>query len=39
MHRSPKYVQVYNQILRMIKQGQLAPGAKLPSEEVLTTEF
>ena len=23
----------------MIKQGQLAPGAKLPSEEVLTTEF
>ena len=39
MHRSPKYVQVYNQILKMIKQGQLAPGAKLPSEEVLTTEF
>lgn len=39
MHRSPKYVQVYNQILKMIKQGQLAPGSKLPSEEVLTTEF
>ncbi len=26
MHRSPKYVQVYNQILKMIKQGQLAPA-------------
>lgn len=39
MHRSPKYVQIYNQILKMIKQGQLAPGSKLPSEEVLTNEF
>ncbi|WP_261810992.1 GntR family transcriptional regulator [Levilactobacillus humaensis] len=39
MHRSPKYVQVYNQILKMIKQGQLIPGEKLPSEEVLRTEF
>lgn len=39
MHHSPKYVQVYNQILKMIKQMQFPPGSKLPSEEVLSTEF
>ncbi len=39
MHHSPKYVQVYNQILKMIKQMQFPPGSKLPSEEVLADEF
>ena len=39
MHRTPKYVQVYNQILLMIKRAQFAPGSKLPSEEQLTTDF
>lgn len=39
MHRTPKYVQVYNQILLMIKQSQFAPGSKLPSEEKLTNDF
>ncbi len=29
MHHSPKYVQVYNQILKMIKQMQFPPGSKL----------
>ena len=39
MHRTPKYVQVYNQILLMIKRSQFAPGSKLPSEEKLTNDF
>lgn len=39
MHRTPKYVQVYNQILSMIKRSQFAPGSKLPSEEKLTNDF
>lgn len=39
MHRSPKYVQIYNQMLQMIKNSQFPAGAKLPSEEVLTAEF
>lgn len=39
MHRIPKYVQVYNKILLMIKQAQFEPGAKLPSEENLTNDF
>ena len=39
MHRTPKYVQVYNQILSMIKRSQFAPGSKLPSEDKLTNDF
>lgn len=39
MHRPAKYVQIYNQILQMIKLGQLPAGSKLPSEEVLSREF
>ncbi|PQG42269.1 GntR family transcriptional regulator [Enterococcus faecium] len=39
MHRTPKYVQVYNQILLMIKRSQFLPGSKLPSEEKLTSDF
>lgn len=39
MHKSPKYVQVYNQIMQMIKRSQFAPGSKLPSEEILADEF
>ncbi|KRL20047.1 transcriptional regulator, GntR family [Lentilactobacillus kisonensis DSM 19906 = JCM 15041] len=32
-------MQIYNQILKMIKQMQFPPGSKLPSEEVLSSEF
>jgi len=41
MHRSPRYVQVYNQILAMIKGkgAQFAPGSKLPSEETMANSF
>ncbi|MFT8412488.1 MAG: GntR family transcriptional regulator [Schleiferilactobacillus perolens] len=39
MHRSPKYVQVYNSILAMIHRAQFPTGAKLPAEEVLADEF
>ncbi|MEE6710807.1 winged helix-turn-helix domain-containing protein [Pediococcus acidilactici] len=39
MHQPAKYVQVYNKILKMIEQGQLVSGEKLPSEEILTKEF
>ncbi len=39
MHRTPKYVQVYNQLLLMIKQSQFPPGSKLPSEGKLTKDF
>lgn len=39
MHQTPKYVQVYNQILMMIKRSQFPPGSKLPSEEKLTQDF
>ncbi|KRK70536.1 GntR family transcriptional regulator [Lacticaseibacillus nasuensis] len=39
MHKPAKYVQIYNQILQMIKNGQLPAGSKLPSEEILGNEF
>ncbi|KIS04321.1 GntR family transcriptional regulator [Paucilactobacillus wasatchensis] len=39
MHRAPRYVQVYNQLLSMIKNGSFAPGAKLPSEESMSNDF
>ncbi|AYW49827.1 GntR family transcriptional regulator [Tetragenococcus halophilus] len=39
MHRTPKYVQIYNQMMSMIKRSQFPPGSKLPSEEKLTQDF
>lgn len=39
MHRSPKYVQIYNLILKMIKNAQFPVGSKLPSEKILAEEF
>ncbi|WP_459471167.1 GntR family transcriptional regulator [Pediococcus pentosaceus] len=39
MHQPAKYVKVYNKILKMIEQGQLISGEKIPSEEILTKEF
>lgn len=39
MHHTPKYVQIYNQIMLMIKRSQFPPGSKLPSEEKLTQDF
>jgi len=39
MHHTPKYVQIYNQMMTMIKRSQFPPGSKLPSEEKLTQVF
>ncbi|GMA09250.1 hypothetical protein GCM10025886_24020 [Tetragenococcus halophilus subsp. flandriensis] len=39
MHHTPKYVQIYNQMMLMIKRSQFPPGSKLPSEEKLTQDF
>lgn len=39
IHELPKYVQVYNKLLLMIKRGQYPPASKLPSEGELAKNF